>query len=123
MLPAFGIMLALAITYASLGATPMLRSGLAGLGPVVLGIFVVAVYRLSKAEVTTVPQLLIAITAAAAALWSPLGMGPIITHRSASVRHHRGTPSDPHQYWDVLFLRVLPIHAAFGCCNSWIGAG
>jgi len=78
MLPAFGIMLALAITYASLGATPMLRSGLASLGPVVLGIFVVAVYRLSKAEVTTVPQLLIALTAAAAAVWSPLGMGPIL---------------------------------------------
>src|SRR5881296_2491918 len=37
-LPAFGIMLALTITYAYLGATPIMRGGLYGLGPVVLGI-------------------------------------------------------------------------------------
>src|SRR5215831_13501744 len=77
MLPAFSIMLALAITYAYLGAMPLIRGGLYGLGPVVLGIFVVAVYRLSKSEVTTVPQLLIALAAAAAA-GTFLGMGPIL---------------------------------------------
>src|SRR5438094_8792487 len=38
-LPAFGIMLALAMTYAHLGATPIMRGGLYGLGPIVLGIF------------------------------------------------------------------------------------
>src|SRR2546426_3593069 len=65
-LPGFGIMLALTMTYAYLGATPIMRGGLYGLGPVVLGIFVVAVYRLSRSEVTTVPQILIAITAATA---------------------------------------------------------
>ena len=43
--PAFCIMLVLATTYAALGATPFVRGGLYGLGPVVLGIFVVAVYR------------------------------------------------------------------------------
>ena len=42
-LPAFGIMLALTMTYAHLGATPLMRGGLYGLGPVVLGIFAVAV--------------------------------------------------------------------------------
>src|SRR5438046_2649774 len=72
-LPAFGIMLALAMTYAHLGATPIMRGGLYGLGPVVLGIFVVAVYRLGRSTVTTVPQILIAITAAALA-YSPLGI-------------------------------------------------
>jgi chromate transport protein ChrA len=41
MLPAFCVMLALAMTYAYLGATPIMRGGLYGLGPVVLGIFVV----------------------------------------------------------------------------------
>src|SRR5215467_14584688 len=61
MLPAFCIMLALAMTYAYLGAMPMMHGGLYGLGPVVLGIFVVAVYRLSKSEMTTVPQILIAL--------------------------------------------------------------
>src|SRR5215510_8180838 len=78
MLPAFCIMLALAIAYASLGALPLIRSGLYGLGPVVLGIFAVAVYRLSRSEVTTVPQLLIALTAAAAAAGTFLGIGPIL---------------------------------------------
>jgi chromate transporter len=78
MLPAFCIMLALAITYASLGAMPLIRGGLYGLGPVVLGIFVVAVYRLSKSEVTTVPQILIALAAAAAAAGTFLGIGPIL---------------------------------------------
>src|SRR5215467_2972197 len=78
MLPAFCIMLALAMTYAYLGATPLMRGGLYGLGPVVLGIFVVAVYRLSKSEVTTVPQLIIGLTAAAAAAFTFLGIGPIL---------------------------------------------
>src|SRR5215470_11387564 len=78
MLPAFCIMLALAMTYAYLGAMPMMHGGLYGLGPVVLGIFVVAVYRLSRSEVTTVPQLIIALTAAAAVAFTPLGMASIL---------------------------------------------
>src|SRR5713101_1646366 len=77
-LPAFGIMLALTMTYAYLGATPIMRGGLYGLGPVVLGIFVVAVYRLGRSTVATVPQLLIALTAAAAAAFTPLGIAPIL---------------------------------------------
>ena len=77
-LPAFGIMLALTLTYAHLGATPIMRGGLYGLGPVVLGIFAVAVYRLSKSEVTTFPQILIMVTAAAASAFNPLGIAPTI---------------------------------------------
>src|SRR5262245_57811319 len=73
-LPAFGIMLALTVTYAYLGATPIMRGGLYGLGPVVLGIFIVAVYRLSKSEVSTLRQMMIALTAAAAVAFSPLGV-------------------------------------------------
>ncbi|MGH8056611.1 MAG: chromate efflux transporter [Candidatus Entotheonellia bacterium] len=77
-LPGFCIMLALSLTYAHLGATPIMRSGLYGLGPVVLGIFMVAVYRLGRTAVTTLPQVMIALTAAAAAAFSPLGIGPIL---------------------------------------------
>src|SRR5215510_8802900 len=73
-LPAFGIMLALTMTYAHLGATPIMRGGLYGLGPVVLGIFIVAVYRLSKSEVSTLRQMMIALTAAAAVAVSLLGI-------------------------------------------------
>ncbi|HEX2185966.1 MAG TPA: chromate transporter, partial [Chloroflexota bacterium] len=54
-LPAFGIMLTLTLTYAHLGATPLMRGGLYGLGPVVLGIFMVAVSRLGRSAVTTIP--------------------------------------------------------------------
>ena len=77
-LPAFGIMLALTVTYAHLGATPIMRGGLYGLGPVVLGIFIVAVYRLSKSEVSTLRQMLVALTAAAAVAFSPLGVAPTL---------------------------------------------
>src|SRR5215510_6289276 len=73
-LPAFGIMLALTLTYARLGATPIMRGGLYGLEPVVVGIFVVAVYRLSRSEVSTFPQIIIALAAAAAVAFSPVGV-------------------------------------------------
>lgn len=78
MLPAFCIMLALTMTYAHLEATPIIRGGLYGLGPVVLGIFIVAVYRLGRSAVTTIPQIMIALTAAVAAVYSPLGIVAIL---------------------------------------------
>ena len=77
-LPGFCIMLALTLTYAYLGGTPLMRGGLYGLGPVVLGIFSVAVYRLGRSAATTIPQILIALTAAAAAAFSPLGIAAIL---------------------------------------------
>jgi chromate transporter len=73
-LPAFAIMLVLTVIYAHLGATPIMRGGLYGLGPVVLGIFVVAVYRLSRSELSTLRQVMIALTAAAAVTFSSLGI-------------------------------------------------
>ena len=77
-LPAFGIMLALTLTYVHLGATPIMRGGLYGLAPVVVGIFVVAVYRLSRSEVSTFPQIIIAFAAAAAVGLSPVGVVPTL---------------------------------------------
>ena len=44
--PAFAILLALTMAYTALGVTPLLRSALYGLGPVVVAVFAVAVYRL-----------------------------------------------------------------------------
>jgi len=67
-------MLALTLTYAHLGATPIMRGGLYGLGPVVLGIFVVAVYRLSKSELSTLRQMMIALTSATAVAFSSIGI-------------------------------------------------
>src|SRR6266568_8232498 len=77
-LPAFAIMLALTVTYAYLGATPIMRGGLYGLGPVVVGIFVVAVYRLSRSEVSTFPQIIIAVAAAATVAFSPVSVAPTL---------------------------------------------
>ena len=77
-LPAFGVMLALTLIYAHLGATPIMRGGLYGLGPVVVGIFVVAVYRLSRSEVSTFLQIIIALAAAAAVVFSPVGVAPTL---------------------------------------------
>src|SRR2546426_691283 len=77
-LPAFAIMLALTVAYAALGVSPLVRGALYGLGPVVLGIFLVAVYRLGRSAAGTLPQALIAVTAAAATLWSPLGVAALL---------------------------------------------
>src|SRR2546421_2255382 len=77
-LPAFFVMLALTIAYASLGVTPILRGALYGLGPVVLGVFVVAVCRLGRSAVSTVSQVVIAVAAAAAAIGSPVGIAAIL---------------------------------------------
>lgn len=77
-LPAFTIMLALTMGYAALGATPVMRGALYGLGPVVLGIFLVAVYRLGKSAVGATPQAIIAVAAAAASILSPIGIAAIL---------------------------------------------
>src|SRR5262249_50668350 len=71
--PGFVIMLALTLAYAALGVTPIMRGALYGLGPVVLGIYAVAVYRLGRATMTSVPQALLAVAAAIAAMWGPVG--------------------------------------------------
>ena len=76
--PGFAIMLALAVTYATLGVSPMLRGALYGLGPVVLGIFVVAVLRLGANALRSMPHRLIAVGAAVAVLASPLGAVPVL---------------------------------------------
>src|SRR5580704_16576318 len=49
MLPAFLIMLMLATAYVAFGALPAARNAFYGIGPVVVGIFAVSVYRLAKA--------------------------------------------------------------------------
>ena len=76
--PAFVIMLALTVAYATLGFTPVARGALYGLGPVVIGLFAVAVYRLGKSSMTTVPEVVICLVAAVASFWTPLGIVAIL---------------------------------------------
>jgi chromate transporter len=77
-LPGFFVLLALTMGYAALGVTPVLRGALYGLGPVVMGIYLVAVYRLGKAAMNTRPQVLIALAAGVATLASPVGVAGIL---------------------------------------------
>lgn len=77
-LPALFIMLGLTVAYAAFGATPLLRGALYGLGPVVLGIYAVAVFRLGKTALAGAPQVLIAVAAALAAAASPLGIATLL---------------------------------------------
>src|SRR5919109_2211254 len=58
-LPAFIIMLALTIAYSTVGVTPLARSALYGLGPVVIGLFAIALYRLGKTAVGSVPEAIV----------------------------------------------------------------
>ena len=73
-LPAFFIMLVLTLLYSAYGALPVMRDAFYGLGPVVLGIFVVAVFRLGKAALKGKSQIVLAIGAALAVAFTPLGI-------------------------------------------------
>lgn len=77
-LPAFFIMFGLTIAYAAFGATPIMRGALYGIGPVVLGIFLVAVYHLGRSAVGSLAQALIAVSAMAAAVFTPVGTSGIL---------------------------------------------
>src|SRR5215831_9666107 len=76
--PAFFIMLALTMAYATLGFTPVARGAMYGLGPVVIGLFAVAVYRLGKSAMSTTPEIAIAVLAAAASAATPVGIVAIL---------------------------------------------
>jgi chromate transporter len=76
--PGFAVMLALALAYATLGVSPILKGALYGLGPVVVGIFIVALFRLGRSALRALPHRLIALAAAVLALLSPLGTVAIL---------------------------------------------
>jgi len=78
LLPSFVVMLTLTLLYIHYGALPGLRGVFQGLNPVVVGIFAVAVYRLSRAAITDVPQGVLAL-AGGLALWvTPVGIVPLL---------------------------------------------
>lgn len=76
--PAFVIMLGLTMAYAGLSLTPIARGALYGLGPVVLGLYAVAVYRLGRAAAGTVPEVVIGVMAVAASIGTSLGIVGIL---------------------------------------------
>src|SRR2546422_6424336 len=78
LLPSFVVMLTLTLLYTSYGALPGLRGVFRGLNPVVVGIFAVAVYRLSRAAISDVPQGVLALAGALALGLTPLGIVPLL---------------------------------------------
>src|SRR5204863_8318333 len=73
-LPAFVIMRALSLAYATVGVSPVVRGALYGLGPVVIGVFAVALYRLGRSTVRSATHAAIAVAAALVMLVTPLGL-------------------------------------------------
>ena len=76
--PAFAIMLALTAAYAEYGALPAAKDVFYGLGPVVVGIFIVAVYRLGSNAIGDAWQGAFAVGAALLAAFSPFGIVPTL---------------------------------------------
>ena len=72
--PAFAIMLALAGVYVAFGTLPAIRNAFYGIGPVVVGIFAVAVYRLGRTTIKERLQIAIAVATVVIILWTPLGL-------------------------------------------------
>jgi chromate transporter len=72
-LPAFAIMLALTALHSAYGALPFMRDAFYGLGPVVLGIFAVAVWRLGRNAIKDRFAILVSLAAIAALAFTPLG--------------------------------------------------
>src|SRR5438132_1980800 len=122
--PAFVIMLALTIAYATVGVTPLARGALYGLGPVVIGLFALALYRLGKTAASTVPEVVIGLVAAAAAVTSRVGIVAILVLAGCAglLLFHRG-PSEARvrALATVLFVAVLGA-AAWASTSTAAGA-
>jgi chromate transporter len=73
-LPAFLIMLALSAAYEAFGAFAVSRHAFYGIGPVVVGIFAVAVYRLGRGTMTLRSQVAIGVAVLLLTLLSSVGL-------------------------------------------------
>src|SRR5262249_20023732 len=109
-LPAFVIMLALTLAYATLGVTPLARSALYGLGPVVIGLFAVALYRLGSTAVSSVPEAVVGLVAALAFATTRFGIVAILVLAGCAglLVFHRGRyETRVRALAALLFLAVL----------------
>lgn len=77
-LPAFLIMLVLTWTYLQYGTLPSMRNVFYGLSPVVVGIFLVAVWRLGKSVLKEYTQYIIAVVIALLLHFTPASIVPLL---------------------------------------------
>lgn len=78
MLPAFLILSALTWLYSTYGSLGPVRDAFYGIGPVVLGIFSVAVWRLGKVALQGRTQVAIAAVSALAVAYAPVGIATVL---------------------------------------------
>ena len=78
MLPAFVILMALTALYTAYGSLGAARHAFYGLGPVVIGIFAVAVWRLGRTAIKSAAQFAIGVVSAVLVSATALGIAPVL---------------------------------------------
>jgi chromate transporter len=78
MLPAFLILMTLTLAYTAYGSLGAARDAFYGIGPVVLAIFAMAVWRLGRVIVQSAMQVAIAVASAALIALAPIGIAPVL---------------------------------------------
>jgi chromate transporter len=76
--PAFLVMLTLAWAYDTFGSIAVARHSLYGVGPVVVGVFAVSVYRLARGTIKNWQQVLILLGAVSMVWFTPIGLWVIL---------------------------------------------
>ena len=77
-LPAFLILMSLTWLYNRYGSLGVARDAFYGLGPVVLGIFAVAVWRLGRVGIRNAVQIAIGVIAAGLVAFTSIGIAPVL---------------------------------------------
>ena len=77
-LPAFVILMTLTWLYNAYGSMGTARNAFYGLGPVVMAIFAVAVWRLGRVGVKSAAQFAIGVASAAIIAFTPVGIAPVL---------------------------------------------
>ena len=121
-LPALLIMLGLTWAYGQYGALPALRGVFYGLAPVVVGIFAVAVWRLGRAAIRDIRQVVISLGSALVLAFTPMGIIPMLLLAGVL-----GVLMYGARRWGVALLLVwcaayLGLHALGGVTPSSVAA-
>jgi chromate transporter len=116
LLPAFCLLLTLTVLYDHYGALPRMRHAFYGLSPVVVGLFAMAVYRLGRAAVHDVPQILLAVAAALAVGLTPVGIVPTLLLAGAA-----GVALYGSRTWGVTaVLLILGLYTVQHWGSAWL---
>lgn len=115
--PAFAIMLVLTALHSAYGALPFMRDAFYGFGPVVLGIFAVAVWRLGRNVIKDRFSILVALAAIAALALSPIGpAGTFLLAGCIGVALHHSLRAGV-----ISGAVVMAVLAAEHLAASWLG--